>query len=215
MTENLICIPKRFNHWTLRYVIDRVKVMWYKYKYPDLPWLTKMSIEILNSWLSKEDKGLEWGSGKSTLWLSRRVKHLTSVENNMVWYKKISNMIKETELDNVTYLYESSQNSDGNNYINVVNSFVPNSLDFILVDGELREYCALASLKILKPCGILILDNANWYLPSKSRSPSSRDEVQGAQSVVWDEFLQKVENWRCIWTTSGVTDTAIFFKPHL
>jgi len=208
--------PKRFSHWTFRYLIDRINVQWYEYKHPDFPWLTKTSFELLISLMTKEDIGLEWGSGRSTLWFAKNVKGLTSVENNLEWYKKNSHTLNKMNLKNVTYIYESDiQSGENSNYVQICNNFAPDSLDFILVDGTLRDYCALASLKILKPNGVLIIDNANLYLPSNSRSPNSIGKHEDAVSDIWKKFIHEVESWRCIWTTNGVFDTAIFFKTHL
>jgi hypothetical protein len=46
--------------------------------HPDVPWLTRQAVEILEDWLKPGYVGLEWGSGRSTLWFARRVSHLTS-----------------------------------------------------------------------------------------------------------------------------------------
>ena len=79
------------------------------------------------------------------------------------------------------------------------------------MDGLYRDYCALHSLRVIRPGGVLIIDNINWFVPNTSRSPSSRRS--DFASEVWKEVYNKLKDWRCIWTTSGVTDTAFFFKP--
>ncbi|WP_261556537.1 hypothetical protein [Frankia tisae] len=60
---------------------------------------------------------------------------------------------------------------------------------------------------------MLIVDNANWFLPSRSRSPNSRRAAEGAAGQVWTAVLKAIQDWRSIWTSNGVWDTTIFFTP--
>lgn len=78
--------------------------------------------------------------------------------------------------------------------------------------ADIRDKCALKVIDKLKAGGFIVIDNANWFLPSMSLSPNSKAIKQGASSQEWESFLESVSNWRKIWTTNGVTDTAIFFK---
>jgi hypothetical protein len=65
----------------------------------------------------------------------------------------------------------------------------------------------------LKPGGLLVIDNVNWYLPSRSRAPNSRTPALGPHGAVWTDIARELARWRSIWTSSGVWDTAIFVKP--
>ena len=176
--------------------------------HPDSPWLTRTMVEILASWLGPDDRGLEWGSGRSSLWFAERVKHLVSVEHNESWYRKGYSKLKEKKLENVDYRFYI----DRLEYVSFTDQLPRESFDFILVDGIERDRCALAAIPLLKDRGILIIDNINWYLPSESRSPDSRRFSDGAASEHWDSFCKTVNHWRCIWTTNGVTDTALWVK---
>lgn len=110
-------IPKK--HWKPRYIIDRIGVLFYEFKNPDSPWLAKDSISILSSWINENEIGLEWGSGRSTLWLAKKVKHLTSVEHNIKWYNYINSKINELGINNVDYIYtHSSYQPNESNYLN-------------------------------------------------------------------------------------------------
>ena len=183
-------------------------LMAYERTHPNSPWLTQTMIKVLASWLRPEDSGLEWGSGRSTLWLALRINRLISIEHNKSWYRRIESKLKEKGLGNVDYrLYENPSE-----YISFSEQLPHESLDFVLIDGIARDKCALAAIPILKLGGILVIDNCNWYLPSKSYSPGSRRDFEGAASEEWDTFLHKVCTWRRIWTTSGVTDTALWVK---
>lgn len=200
---------RSFRHWTSRYVLDRIIQVVYERLHPDWPWLNKPAVEMLVGWLQPEYRGLEWGSGRSTLWLARKVSFLVSIEHDRSWYTRISRQLKEQGFSNVDYRF-CEKESD---YVSVADQLPQESLDFVLVDGIARGQCALAAVPKLKTGGLLILDNSNWFLPSASRSPNSRRLSQGSASEVWNVFLSELKRWRCTWTTDGVTDTACWEKP--
>lgn len=216
---NLICNwrPRYILSYTPRYVFNRVKLLFYELRHRDYPWLTPQANSLLSTLLKPTDIGLEWGSGRSTLWFAQRIKHLTSVEHDEAWHEAVSSKLKASNISNVTYLLsnvtEECEKLEQSSYVQVVNMFGKNSLDLALVDGIYRDVCANTVLEKIRPGGIVVLDNANWYLPSNSISPGSRPKNSSPISEAWAVFLNRVRNWRLIWTSSGITDTAIWFKP--
>jgi hypothetical protein len=58
-------------------------------RFPDAPWLAESAVLLLDSWLKPTDVELEWGSGRSTIWLARRMKRLTSVESDKTWFEMV------------------------------------------------------------------------------------------------------------------------------
>jgi len=211
-------MPHTYRHWTPRYVWDRIKEKLYRRTHPGLPWLTPEANVILAAWLKPEYVGAEFGSGGSTLWLARRLAHLTSVEHNPAWHQKVSGILKEASLTNVDYYLKEKQPGDdaegfNSSYVAVIANFKEASLDFVLVDGIYRSACVLALVDKIKPGGLLIIDNANLHLPCSSYSPNSRTSEMGPATPAWAEFLQKVEPWKIHWTSNGVSDTAFFYKP--
>jgi len=68
---------RSFQHWTPRYIWNRLALMAHERQHPDLPWLTRAMIENLDTWLRPDDVGLEFGSGRSTVWFAQKVGHLT------------------------------------------------------------------------------------------------------------------------------------------
>jgi predicted O-methyltransferase YrrM len=207
----------RFSHWTPRYIIDRLRLMWFEKRHPSDPWFTQSAIAVLDCLLKRTDQGLEFGSGRSTIWFARRVSKLTSVETNPVWHEKVSAELRSLKMSHVRCLLipEDVEEALGREsaYIQVFRQFEKAGLDFVLVDGSYRADCAVTCADYLRPGGFMILDNANWYLPSSSVAPNSRSPEQGPVSERWAEFLELVSDWRYIWTGNGVTDTAIYFKP--
>jgi len=192
--------------------------MLYVYKHPGLPWLCRDAIEILNCWLKPTDRGLECGTGRSTLWFARRVAHLTSVEHDETWAKKVADDLETSGLANrVDYHLapDGKEERFDSDYVDVVEQLRPSTLDFCLVDGVSRDHCVMACLEKVKPGGIIIIDNVERYIPRdpKSPAPEARAMEQGPASERWERFVEATAEWRCIWTTNGVWDTAVWFKP--
>jgi predicted O-methyltransferase YrrM len=207
---------RNIRHWTPRYILDRSREKFYRASHPDTAWLTPAANAFLDSWLRKEDLGLEFGSGRSTLWFARRVGMLDSVEHQAGWHARVSEMLAEAGLENVRYHLhprDADDNPGGSDYMRVVEGIAAQSLDFVLVDGIYREYCARAALDKLKPGGILVIDNVNLYLPCQSRCPNSVPKDGQPISPVWAEVYAVIRTWRTVWTSNGVSDTAIFIKP--
>jgi predicted O-methyltransferase YrrM len=204
-------------HRTPRYTRDRLRQMRYERANPDTPWLTPQSISLLSTLLRPTDLGAEFGSGRSTLWLASRIAALTSVEHDERWHTKVTAALKDRGADNVEYILapedQPLEKGADSAYARTALSFADGSLDFALVDGHYRDSTALFILPKIRPGGMLVIDNVNWYLPSSSRAPNSRSELLGPVNETWAGIWQDLRDWRRIWTSSGVWDTAIFFKP--
>ena len=208
--------PRYILNYTPRYVFNRTKLLLYELRHPDHPWLTQQANQICSTLLMPQDVGLEWGSGRSTFYFARRIKCLTSVEHDETWYKAVSSKLKVANISNVNYLLcklDKGQKPEESSYIQVANAFSKESIDFVLVDGRYRDVCANIVLEKIRPGGIIVIDNVERYLPSDSISPSSRHKGSAPGSDEWARFLNRVKDWRLIWTSNGVWDTAIWFKP--
>jgi predicted O-methyltransferase YrrM len=179
------------------------------------PWITRDAIGLLATMLRRTDQGLEFGSGGSTEWLAKHVGSVISVEAFARWYDALAERLTAAHIDNVSLEfvsadalgYESEAHREA--YVNTRPDLAAGSLDFVFVDGEYRDHAALRGVELLKPGGLLILDNANSYLPAPSRTPW---RVARPASAKWTEFLAQVLDWRLIWTTNGSWDTAIWVK---
>jgi predicted O-methyltransferase YrrM len=187
---------------------------------PDAPWLTSESVAFLERWLRPDLVGFEWGSGRSTAWFARRVRRLISIEHDPRWYEKVARRLDETGVAaKVSYHHIPVDHvaDQDHPYVAAMSEHRDRTLNFCLVDGLtiLRAHCALACLSKLERGGILIVDNANWFLPREpgSRAPNSRGPADGYASNEWQAFDRRVADWPCTWTSNGVTDTAIWTKP--
>jgi len=200
---------KSFKHWTPRYFVDRLSYFRYRRIHPDIPWLTQNAVSFLKMWLKSSDIGLEWGCGKSTIFFSKRVKHLTSIEHDKEWYMRVKNILKSVQIQNVDLLYREHIDDRKSEYVRYPGSFPKASFDFVLVDGKHRGQCMKVAIELVRLGDILILDNANRYLPSDSRAPDSLTEDI---STEFREIMSQLASWRSIWTSNGLWDTAIWVK---
>lgn len=203
-------------HLKPQYILSRIRVLLYEARHPEYPWFTQQANLILSTLLKPKDIGIEWGSGMSTLWFARRVKHLVSVEHDESWYELILNKLQSKNIANVNYLLlqaDKHKNPEKSPYVQIINTFNKNSLDFVFVDGKYRDVCACMALSKIRHGGFILIDDANRFFPCDSISPGSRLINHSPASERWAVFLDKCKNWRYIWTSNGVKDTAIYFKP--
>jgi predicted O-methyltransferase YrrM len=200
---------RQFRHWTPRYIYDRLGVMFCQRRRPNAPWLGHEMVKLLENWLLPEDRGLEWGSGRSTIWFAERVGTLVSLEHNPKWHRTVDAMLKTKGVKNVEYHLRENELE----YRRVANQYPPESFDFILVDGVARDECALTAISLVKRGGIVIVDDYNRYVPIKTRSPFSRRQEEGPETERWATYRDSVKGWRSVWTTNGVTDSVLWVRP--
>ncbi len=94
----------------------------------------------------------------------------------------------------------------------MIDGFDAGALDVCIVDGVHRGKCALAAVSKLASGGLLVVDDIHWFLDHPTGAPHSR-RGKGPADGDWRRFAELVDGWRCVWTTDGVTDTAIWIKP--
>jgi len=197
----------------LKYYYYRLRQKLYEKKYPDHPWMTSESIKLLDQLIKPEDIGLEFGSGRSTVWFGKRCKHLTSFEHHNGWYETVIRKLDAANITNIEYFQKDLDalplQSD---YFNAVKTFDDDSLDFVIVDGKYRDIIAIEGSKKIKKGGLLVLDDAHRYLPNKFSIPASIGNSGNSISANWKEFIRVTEIWRKIWTTDGVSATLILIR---
>jgi len=215
-------------HWTPGYLICRARVLVHQWRDPQAPSLTKDATKLVEQLLNRRDKGVEWGSGNSTAWLAERTAHVTSFETNPDYHARVKESLNSRGISNVDYRLIPFQDVDSeeemlrSTWVQSVSSFADDSLDFVVVDSSPRGcLCARVAPK-LRRGGVLVLDNANWYLPPpKWLSPPAPGSVsvplgfQGSRapaSTMWPLFLKETETWRRVWTSDGVQMTLLFVK---
>src|SRR5262245_41257578 len=76
-------------HWNARYAVSRASEIVWRRLHPDAPWLTPAAVAFLDGWIKPGDQGLEWGSGRSTLWLAARGCSLVTIEHDATWARRV------------------------------------------------------------------------------------------------------------------------------
>lgn len=119
------------------------------------PWLTIAAIDFLTAFLKTNPTAsiLEFGSGGSTIWFAQRTPNLISIEHRASWFERVSAVLAELNLQPQRQLLNPPA------YYQICTSWLPASFDLILVDAIERLNCIQVSLPLLKPGGVLMLDN--------------------------------------------------------
>lgn len=197
--------------WTPAYLYNRLRVAFFEKRNPEAPWLTSDSITFLDAWLKRDDRVLEFGSGRSTVWLANRCHFITSVENDPAWFDAMSK--KLSAFENVDYRFAPLQSASSaeSPYLNVLSELPEELYDILINDGRLRCEIAIKGIAKLRPGGLHVLDNAERYLPNDLKIPASRRST--APTADWARFIAATEDWRRVWTTNGITATLLMFKP--
>jgi hypothetical protein len=71
----------------------------------EIPWIVKEAIYKLDELLTKDMDVLEFGSGGSTLFFSKRAKSVVSFEDDAKWFNKVSRIIEDKKITNIEYIF--------------------------------------------------------------------------------------------------------------
>ncbi len=202
---NVHYLKKRLHY---RFVVGAFKQLRWESKHRDCPWLTPDSVEIIEGLLRLSDFFLEFGSGQSTKWFASRVKKIISVESDTKWYQKVRFDLKTCK--NVNYIYAPKKKD----YLAVLDKIGKETVDACLVDGDHRIDCLLKVLDKIKKGGLLILDNAETFIPINWKSVSFQDSYhnRGLDKRKIKLLMTKLATWRKISTSTVVQDTIIWIK---
>jgi len=125
----------------------------------DTPWFTMDAVNFLSNFVNENIKILEFGSGRSTVWLSKRTKYITSIETDIKWYEWVKDNAPMVDIR----LLPADQHAL------ICDQFSNEFFDLIILDGvdDIRVKCAESSIPKLKRNGYLLLDNAEraFYYP--------------------------------------------------
>ena len=168
---------KFFPHWLNSVLLSHTSLK------DHVPWITFEATKWLIRYLTTNMRVFEYGSGGSTIFLSKRVHELISVEHDRDWYITVLNelakenvtnckiMLKEPELDifnktdpsNPKSFLSSVSTYQGYNFKNyamIINEYADESFDLVIIDGRARPACIASALPKIRPGGYLILDNS-------------------------------------------------------
>lgn len=200
---------KSFPYFTPTYIGRWAWQKLCEFRHPCAHWLCPDALQILALWLERTDVAFQWGSGAGTIWLAKRIKHLTSVEHDPVQAQKVQSQLHAEGLDSrVSYHLRTDTNLTAHphcDYVGLIKIVADHSLDLCLVDGLLPWACCLASVLKLKAGGLLVLHHAERHLIHNGELATTDPQ--------WDHVVWSLGPWRRLWTTNALSATAIFVKP--
>ena len=201
-------------HWTPRYLRDRTIQAVYFRLHPNAPWIAPRGVRILDGLVSSHSMVFEFGSGRSTLWLARRARHVVSVEHDPVWFDRVKMLLTSASVANVDlHLVSPLAIADAELYVEPLHSQPGSSIDVLIIDGIHRAECAEAALGYVRGGGTLMVDDAQRYLPSRSQCPGAVPHQSLPRGTQWQRVWTELASWSSEWAYSGVSDTVFFRKP--
>lgn len=132
-----------------------------------LPFMTNDEIVDLVSYITRDTEMLEIGGGNSTVFLSKYVKKLVTIEHDSEWSKIIQNNMKNSLVDWTLHVvepnwpqshpFQPAEEGQFDNYVNFITSLNNEQFDVILIDGRDRVRCSVESIPKLKKEGVLLV----------------------------------------------------------
>jgi len=165
-----------------------------------LPVLTEAATILMKA-ITKQKDVFEFGSGGSTLWMSKFVKSLVSIEDDHDWYDALSEVLKETSDGRAQVRFARTKN-------------LPNAIkgtgpwDVVFVDclkQHSRRLSILLGAPYVKPGGWLIADDYNF--------PMTKAEVDKLRVAGWDVGIVGGVKMHPIRKVPVKTTTAFCKKP--
>ena len=120
-------------------------------KFEPIPWWSYSATYFIEKKLTRDMVAFEYGCGASTIWLSKYIKKIISVEHDQAWYEQIRKKLPA----NVSLVYKSLEDGYPSEIIKHHYKF-----DLISIDGRMRNECVLHALSCLTDGGVIIWDNA-------------------------------------------------------
>lgn len=123
------------------------------------PWYTNPAMDVIKKWDLSGKTVLEYGGGASTIWWSKRVARVLTIDHNQDWYNFML-----SELDGGDYYVPALINTHEGDQSEARDWYVEArrtrdwKFDIVVVDGIHRYECAKYAVEALKP-KIIIIDN--------------------------------------------------------
>lgn len=118
-----------------------------------VPWIPYSASDLIERRLSKSMRVFEYGAGASTLWLSVRVKSVTSVEHDPGWLAEV----RSKAADNVKLIQRPLE--PPSNYAETA-IHEGGGFDVVFIDGRHRNLCMEHAVNAVSDAGVIVLDNS-------------------------------------------------------
>ena len=120
----------------------------------EIPWMNYAVISILKERLNKTLTLFEYGSGYSTMFYSKLVGQVVSIEYDKAWY----DLIEKKVPNNVSLIHKC--NDENGFYCRSISEFNQN-FDVVIVDGRDRVNCVKQAINKLSDSGVILLDDSS------------------------------------------------------
>lgn len=155
-----------------------------------LPWLTYPIIRFLGDRLRSDIKVLEFGGGGSTLWFLSRVARVVTIESSRDWYGRLLKKATAAELHYAPTVVD---------YLGAAG--VERAYDLVLIDGVYRVACCIRAVKVLRPGGVIILDD------------SERFDYLEAEQYLEGKGFRRLDFWGLAPGINYEKCTSVFYRP--
>lgn len=129
---------------------------------PATPWICYPAIELLETFLHRDSRVLEFGSGMSTIWYAKHAGEVYAVEDSGPWHARVAGLVSAAHLNNV-HLHYAERIDEYSQFMATDSA----GFDLIVVDGNYRHQCTMEALPLLRNGGIFYLDNSDRGVISK------------------------------------------------
>ena len=150
----------------------------------ELPWFAYAAIDFLNTYLDREMRAFEFGSGGSTLFFAQYCKSVTGVEDNAHWREIVAARlarrgVRNVDLRHVPVAFITEEAFAASDYLQAVRQSV---FDVIVVDGSewtdnVRPICFRAAEGQIKPGGMIVVDDSWRYRQLRQMNRAQRFEI--------------------------------------
>jgi SAM-dependent methyltransferase len=166
-----------------------------------LPWITDAATDYIDSVIAlKRVAGesivaMECGSGSSTGYLAQRVTRLVSFDHDGNWHAAIRTAITAIGCANVEWRTAERP------YARFFGDYADETFDIVLVDGRDRTACVELARRVLKPGGVLAVDNTERISGLDGRGP-------------YFDMLRHLDGWQAVHFEQPWKDRAGWTPPH-
>jgi predicted O-methyltransferase YrrM len=141
-----------------------------------IPMMTFDAIAWLRAYLLPHMHIFEYGSGGSTVFFTRRVERLVSIEHDPEWYARTKERLGMANPDRLTYVLRLPEPGSAEvfgstdaryrdmsfeSYVRAIDDYPDASFDLASVDGRARSACLTRAVRKVKPGGFVLLDNSD------------------------------------------------------
>ena len=165
-----------------------------------VPWMTDGAVAFLAAYL----KGLadhavvvEFGAGASTVWFGARAKLVVCVEDNQSWVSKVQEVVRQRRL-------EVDLRQRPRPYVDAVSDLADETADILSIDGRDRVECVRANRRLVKPGGVLVVDNTERVTGYDGLYGALPGLVAGWNAIHFEQVGRDQTGWRAPhrWVTS-------------